>query len=529
VFDLVILGGTVIDGSGKEGFRGDVGISGEKIAAIGQFTPRMGHQAIQAEQLIVAPGFIDPHTHSDFTILQDPFAESKIRQGVTTEIGGNCGFSVFPINPAILPAVRDYTRFFPGEISWNWTDYPGYLQEMREKGIACNFGSHVGHGMIRICVKGFSGEAVQAAELEEMSRHLRSALEHGAMGLSLGLAYAPGSFADLRELIPLGRVAREFPRTLIAVHLRDEGDGVMDSVGEMIEVAEKAELPVHICHHKATGVRNWGKVEKTLRLMAEAKDKGLDLTCDVYPYTAANTTLVSLFPKEDLTAGIEGLVEKIQRPSEKVRITSHLQSQAEQVGGWENIRIATVKSAENKKWEGKNIAEIGVGRKTNEAAALMEICLEERGAVNIVLFYVREEDLEEVMRHPQAMFGSDGKILRKEGPLGEGKPHPRNFGAYPRALGRYVRERKVLSLPEAIQKMTSLPAKRLFIEKRGLIREGYYADLTLFDPEKIRDTATFDYPQQYPEGIEFVLVNGQVVLEKGQRTKALPGKIITRQ
>jgi N-acyl-D-amino-acid deacylase len=199
------------------------------------------------------------------------------------------------------------------------------------------------------------------------------------------------------------------------------------------------------------------------------------------------------------------------------------------VGGWENIRIATVKSAENKKWEGKNIAEIGAGRKTNEAAALMDLCFEERGAVNVVLFYVREEDLEEVMRHPQAMFGSDGKILRKEGPLGEGKPHPRNFGAYPRALGRYVRERKVLSLPEAIQKMTSLPAKRLFIEKRGLIREGYYADLTLFDPEKIRDTATFDFPQQYPEGIEFVLVNGQVVLEKGQRTKALPGKIITRQ
>lgn len=195
----------------------------------------------------------------------------------------------------------------------------------------------------------------------------------------------------------------------------------------------------------------------------------------------------------------------------------------------ENIRIATVKREENKRWEGKNAAEIGEGRKTDEASAIMDLCAEEKGAVNVVLFYVREEDLAEVMRHPQSMFGSDGKILKTEGPLSEGKPHPRNFGAYPRALGRYVREKKVLSLPEAIRKMTSLPARRLFIEKRGLIQEGYYADLTVFDPEKVRDTATFDHPQQYPEGIACVLVNGGVVLEKGERTKALPGKILKRQ
>jgi N-acyl-D-amino-acid deacylase len=528
VFDLVILGGTVIDGSGKEGFQADVGLEGEKIAALGKFSPQMGRLAIQAEKLAVTPGFIDPHTHSDFTILQDRFAESKIRQGVTTEIGGNCGFSVFPVDPRILPAVKDYTRFFPGEISWDWNDYPGYLRKMEGRGIACNFGSHVGHGMIRLCVKGFSGEPLQTGELEEMSRRLRDGLQNGALGLSLGLAYAPGSFASLGELIPLGRVTREFSRTLIAVHLRDEGDGVEDSVREMIEVAEKAGLPVHICHHKATGIHNWGKVQKTLGMMAAAKRKGLDVTCDVYPYTAANTTLVSLFPKEDLTEGIKGLMNNLQIPAEKERIAAYLQKQAEQVGGWENIRIATVKTSANKEWEGKNIAEIGEGRKKEKSTALMDLCFEEKGAVNIVLFYVREEDLETVLRHPQAMFGSDGKILRKEGPLGEGKPHPRNFGAYPRALARYVRERKVLSLPEAIQKMTSLPAQRLFIEKRGLIREGYYADLTLFDPEKVRDTATFDFPQQYPEGIEYVVVNGQVVLEKGQRTKALPGKIIRR-
>lgn len=529
MFDILISGGTIIDGSGKDGYRGDLGIMGEKIAAIGNFAPQMGRFVIPAEHLVVSPGFIDPHTHSDFTILQDPFAESKIRQGVTTEIAGNCGFSVFPVSRESLPAVKDYTGFFPGEISWQWSDYQGYLQEMMKRGIACNFASHAGHGMIRICAKGFSSGPVQSRELDQMSQSLRSALEQGALGLSLGLAYAPGSFADIQELIFLGRVAKEFPRALITVHLRDEGNQVIESVAEMIEVAEKAGLPVHICHYKATGVRNWGKVKKTLGLMEEAAGKGLDITCDVYPYTAANTTLVSLFPKEDLTEGIQGLMQRLASPSEKPRIALHLRNRAEQVGGWENIRIATVKREENKRWEGKNVAEIGDARKTNEASALMDLCFEEKGAVNVVLFYVGEEDLTEVMRHPQSMFGSDGKILKTEGPLSEGKPHPRNFGAYPRALGRYVRERKVLTLPEAIQKMTSLPARRLFIEKRGLIQEGYYADLTVFDPEKIRDNATFDLPQQYPEGIPWVLVNGQVVLEKGERTKALPGKILKRQ
>ncbi len=529
MFDILISGGTIIDGSGKDGYRGDLGIMGEKIAAIGNFAPQMGRFVIPAEHLVVSPGFIDPHTHSDFTILQDPFAESKIRQGVTTEIAGNCGFSVFPVSRESLPAVKDYTRFFPGEISWQWSDYQGYLQEMTKRGIACNFASHAGHGMIRISSKGFSGGPVHSRELDQMSQSLRSALAQGALGLSLGLAYAPGSFADIQELISLGRVAKEFPRALITVHLRDEGDQVIESVAEMIEVAEKAGLPVHICHHKATGVRNWGKVKKTLGLMEEAAGKGLDITCDVYPYTAANTTLVSLFPKEDLTEGIQGLMRTLVSPSEKPRISLHLRKRAEEMGGWENIRIATVKREENKRWEGKNVAEIGDARKMDEASALMDLCFEEKGAVNVVLFYVREDDLEEVMRHPKSMFGSDGKILKTEGPLGEGKPHPRNFGAYPRALGKYVRERKVLTLPEAIRKMTSFPARRLFIDKRGLIQEGYYADLTVFDAEKIRDKATFDLPQQYPEGISWVLVNGQVVLENGERTKALPGKILKRQ
>jgi N-acyl-D-amino-acid deacylase len=526
MFDLIISEGMIFDGSGKEGYRADLGILKERISAIGRLAPEMGHRLIDARDLVVAPGFIDPHTHSDFTILLDPSAESKIRQGVTTEIAGNCGFSVFPVSPESLPAVRDYTRFFPGELSWQWSDYRGYLDIMTDQGIACNFASHVGHGMIRIYTMGFSDRPPEAKVLDHMASLLKVALDQGAIGLSLGPGYPPGSYAKKEEFTLLGRLLRDFPRSLIAVHLRDEGDRLIDSVEEMIQVARETGVPVHMAHHKASGTRNWGKVEQTLGMMVEAEKKGIDLSCDVYPYTAGNTTIVTLFPKEEMRDGIQGLMKRLESPGERRRISGRLAAEADQMGGWENIRIATVKTEENKRWEGKNLREIADARGVDEASALMDLCYGEKGAVNVVLFFIREEDLEQVMRHPKSMIGSDGKILNVEGPLAEGKPHPRNFGAFPRVLRRYVKERKVLSLPEAIQKMTSIPAKRFSIENRGLIREGYFADLTLFDPERIQDRATFDHPLQYPEGIEYVLVNGEVVLDQGKRTKALPGKVI---
>jgi N-acyl-D-amino-acid deacylase len=528
MFDLIISGGMIIDGSGKEGYRADVGILKEKISAIGQLVPEMGHRLIHAEHLVVAPGFIDPHTHSDFTILLDPYAESKIRQGVTTEIAGNCGFSVFPVRSETLPAVKDYTRFFPGELTWQWSDYRRYLDILMDRGIACNFASHAGHGMLRIYTMGFSDRPPEVEVLNQMASLLKEALAQGAIGLSLGPGYPPGSYAKKEEFIFLGRLLRSYPRALIAVHLRNEGDHLIDSVEEMIDVARETAVPVHIAHHKAAGTKNWGKVEQTLEMMVEAEKKGIDLSCDVYPYTAGNTTIVSLFQNEAMRDGIQGFLKRLESPGERRRISGQLAVEADRMGGWENIRIGTVKTDANKKWEGKNIGEIAAARGIDEASALMDLCYEEKGAINVVLFYIREKDLEQVMRHPKSMIGSDGKILNIEGPLAEGKPHPRNFGAFPRVLSRYVRERKILSLPEAIRKMTSAPAKRFSIESRGLIQEGYFADLTIFDPERIQDRATFDHPLQYPEGIEYVLVNGEVVLDQGKRTKVLPGKVINQ-
>ena len=528
MFDILIRGGSIIDGTGKEAYRADLGISGDTIAAIGRFDASMGASVIDARGLIVSPGFIDPHTHSDFTILQDPSGESKIRQGVTTEVAGNCGYSVFPVNPERLSQVKEYTDFFPGELSWQWSDYEGFVKELAAFGIAPNFASHVGHGMLRLAVMGFSDETPGTEKIEEMSRHLRTNLEQGARGLSLGLAYAPGCYARKEELLALGRVVKGFSNTLITVHLRNEGDHLFEAVSEMLEVAEKTGLPVHLCHLKASGLKNWGKVARALEMMEDANRKGLEITCDVYPYVAGNTLIGYLFPKEDLTEGTYGLVARLRQDSERRRIGDHLNATAAHMGGWENIRVASVKTAKNKVWEGKNLVEMARGKGCDEATALMELFEEEEGAVMVILFLMNEEDVEAVLRHPLSMVGSDGKILSVEGPLSEGMPHPRNFGAYPRVIARYVREKRTLTLPQAIQKMTSLAAKRFFITKRGEIREGFYADLTLFDPERIQDKATFDAPKQYPDGIEYVLVNGQLVLEKGKRTSARPGKILGR-
>jgi N-acyl-D-amino-acid deacylase len=526
MYDLVIRNGIVIDGTGAEGFRADVAVAGERIVAVGNLGPVPAVREIGAEGRVVAPGFVDPHTHSDFTLVQGLPAESKLRQGVTTEIGGNCGYSLFPVAKENLPALRGSTGFFPGALSWQWSDYGDVQEELRRVGLASNFASLAGHGMIRIAAMGFSAGPPGPGELGSMADHLRKALDQGCVGLSMGLAYAPGCYAGEEELVALGRIVRSYRGGMITVHLRDEGDGVLASVAEMIRIAERTGVPVHIAHLKAAGRKNWGRVEEVLGMIDGAATRGVDVTCDVYPYTAANTMLTALFPRESLSAGVDGLLKRLEDPGEREPIRGHLRSEAGALGGWDRIRIATVRTEGNRRWEGKTAAEMAAERGIDEAEALIDLCRDEAGSVNIVLFYVDEADLERVMCHPRSMFGSDGKALAVEGPLAMGKPHPRNYGAYPRVLGRYVRERKTLALPEAIRKMTSVPADRFSLEGRGRIREGAFADLVVFDPGTVADRSTFDHPQQYPTGIEVVAVNGQVVLEQGSRTGAFPGKIL---
>ncbi len=530
MFDIVIRGGLIVDGTGTDAYQADLGILGDRISAIGQIDVSMGRLSIDASHLVVSPGFIDPHTHSDFTILLDPSGESKIRQGVTTEIAGNCGYSVFPVNARRLSQVKEYVDFFPGGLTWDWVDHEGFAQALLNTGgIGLNFASLVGHGMLCLASMGFSDETPKKNQLAEMSEYLTKNLEQGAAGLSLGLAYAPGCYAGKEELVAMGRVVKEFKNTLVTVHMRDEGDRLFDAVSEMMELAQETGLPVHLSHHKASGPRNWGKVNRSLEMMEQAARRGLEITCDVYPYVAGNTLISYLFPKEDVNEGTRGLIRRLGQASERRRIARSLELMAKQMGGWQNIFIASVKKPHNKAWEGNSIVEMATGKGCDEATACMELFEEEQGAVMITLFLMREDDVETVLRHPLSMVGSDGQILSVQGRLSEGKPHPRNFGTFPRVIARYVREKRTLSLPQAIQKMTSQAAKRFFLEKRGQIQEGFYADLTLFDLEKIQDMATFQDPKQYPQGIQYVLVNGQMVLEKGKRTPARPGRILKRQ
>jgi N-acyl-D-amino-acid deacylase len=526
MLDLLIKNGTIIDGSGAEGFPADLGIRGERVVAIGNLADAAAACVIDAQNHVVAPGFVDPHTHSDFTILQDPYCNSKIRQGVTSEIAGNCGFSLFPLLPEKIAAVKSYVSFMPGSLDWNWGSFKDIAGLLGKTGIAGNFGSLVGHGMARIMAMDFSSETAGRDQLASMSDLLAEALSQGAMGLSLGLAYPPGSYANREELTTLSRVVRCYPHALVTAHLRDEGDGLMESVEEILHVARESGVPVHISHHKATGPANWGKVHQTMEIMAAAAAGGADVTFDVYPYTAGNTTIVSLFPRWSMDKGVEGLMERLV--TERSRIAREMEAQAQRVGGWDRIVVATVKTAQNKPYEGKSIAEIAQERAVDGVSAIIDLCASERGAVNVILFYIDDQDVKAVMRHPQSMFGSDGKILKTEGPLSAGKPHPRNFGAFPRILAKYVREEKTLSLPEAIRKMTSLPAARFSLDRRGLLKEGYFADITIFDQLTVRDTATFSAPQQYPVGIPHVIVNGVAVIEGGELTGALPGKVLLR-
>ena len=526
MLDLLIRNGMVIDGSGTVGVHADIGIRGDRIAAIGNLKGAEARSVIDARDHVVAPGFIDPHTHTDFTILQDPFCNSKIRQGVTTEVAGNCGFSLFPMRPEKLSLVKSYVGFMPGALDWDWGGYEDIAALLRKTGTAGNFASLVGHGMARIMAMDFSSGRPGKGELSVMSELIGEALAQGAVGLSLGLAYPPGSYAEAEELTALAHVTHGHPKAVLTAHLRDEGDGVVRSVDEILKVARATGVPVHISHHKATGPANWGKVGETMEMMAAAARDGLDVTFDVYPYTAGNTTIVSLFPKWSMDKGVGGLIERLT--SERDRIAREMQAQAKRVGGWERIVVATVKTDENKRFEGKSIAEIAGERKVDEVSAIIDLCKTERGAVNVLLFYIDDQDVKAVMRHPLSMFGSDGKVLKTDGPLSAGKPHPRNFGAYPRILSRYVRDEKTLTLPEAIRKMTSCPAEKFSLAGRGLLKEGYIADITVFDPLAVRDTATFANPKQYPVGIPHVVVNGAVVVRDSELTGALPGKVLLR-
>lgn len=522
-FDLVIKNGMIVDGMGNEPFESDLGIIGEYIQAIEKVDPSQAKKVIDASKKIVSPGFIDIHSHSDFEPFLNPKAESKIRQGVTTELVGNCGSSAFPLKKSCFEDEEEILKEAKIEITWE--NLEGYHLLLEKRGIAVNHGTLVGQGTVRRFIIGNARRKPSTEEMEMMKKLVSDAMSQGAFGLSTGLEYIPDRFSSTDEIIELCKVIADF-KGFYATHMRSEDTFLLEAVGEALHISESACLPLQISHLKASGKENYYKIPFVFDLIERAKERGLDVSADRYPYTAYSTTLSISFPAWALDGGPQCFVERLKDRELREKMKEETMEKVVANNGWESMLINHVQNEKNRHLIGKYIQEAAdeVGQDPYEFAC--DLLISEGGNLSITGFGMSEENTASVLKHPQVMLCSDGSALAPYGPLDRGIPHPRNYGTFPRFLKVYVREKKILTLTEAIQKMTSMPARRMGLRDRGAIKKGFYADLVIFDLSRILDKATYTDPKQYPEGIDYVIVNGKVVISKGEHSGELPGKIL---
>jgi N-acyl-D-amino-acid deacylase len=532
VLDLLIRNARIVDGTGNPWFRGDVGVEGDRIVGIGRLSPTGARRTIDAGDAVVAPGFIDLHTHSDFTLPVFPRADAMVHQGVTTQLVGNCGFSPFPVERSRLDMLRAYVAAFDAGIPWSWNDAAGYAAHLEALPLGCNVVLQVGHGAVRVAVMGFDDRPPTTGELEAMQRLVAASLEQGAVAMSTGLIYVPGSYAATDELVALAQVVKRYG-AFYSSHVRGEGDTLVEAIGEALEVGRRAGVPVQLSHHKANGTRNWGRTAVTLAMIDRARAEGHDVLVDQYPYTAGSTTLAAIVPAWAMRGGIDGMAARLADPAARGRIRAALTGSGTEAGGAagaarefdpESIMIASVPDGVDRSYEGLMLTEIAAMRGEHPADTALHLLERGRGGVQMIVFSMAEEDVRRVMRHPAVAIASDGWTLS---PAAGGRPHPRSYGTYARVLGKYVREEGVLSLEEAVRKMTSLPAQRLRCDDRGRLRPGCVADLVVFDPERVADRGTFQAPHQFCEGVSYVAVNGQLVIE--QDTGARAGRVLRRR
>ena len=511
----------VYDGTGATPVVADVGVAGDRIAFLGGAEEARAHEILDCEGLTLAPGFIDIHSHSDHVLLAAPHAESKVLQGVTTEVGGNCGSSPGPMVDAVRAEAELDLAEFGMEVTWQTLGE--FFDLLETGGIALNFACLVGHNNLRAAAMGYEQRPAWQDEIRAMRGLVAQAMREGAVGVSSGLVYQPGAAADAAELGEVCRPAAQMGG-FYATHMRDEGAQLLESMQEALEVGKRSGCAVQISHHKASGEANWGLVEHSLALLDFARAAGMDATADQYPYTATSTGLHVLLPEWVQEGGAEQAARRLADEGIRRRAAAELELRPRE--DWEHIRIAQVSTDEHRWAEGLTVTELARRLEMNEAQAVIELIVRERGHVALVRFAMSEQDVERVMRHPAVMVGSDAGARATTGPLARGKPHPRCFGAFPRVLGHYVRERRVIGLGEAIRKMTRLPARRLGLEDRGVLRRGAHADLVLFDSERIADRATYEDPIQPPVGIKGVWVNGRIVARDGELTGALAGRVL---
>ena len=489
-YDLIIRGGRVIDGTGAPAFDGDVAVSGGKIAAVGQVDGEAA-RVIEAAGMAVTPGFIDVHSHDDIALINMPGMDFKAAQGVTTVVCGNCGAGAAPANETLQTFYRRGIEGILGPVAeWSWGSLPEFYATVRAAKPTVNAAFLVPHGALRVTAMGPEQRPPTDVELARMKELLAEGMAAGAVGLSTGLVYAPGAFAQTGELIELAKVVAQYDG-IYASHIRDEGARLLDAIEEAIQIGETAGVPVQISHHKASGRNNWGKTAESVPVIDAARGRGLDVTTDAYPYTAASTALAAIAPRGRLVREMDP----------------------------HDVMVASVKHQHE--YEGKRLDEIASMMDLPVEEATSRLLREEENTPSAIMFIMDEGDVRRVLQHDVCMIGSDGLPT-------SGKPHPRLYGTFPRVLGRYVRDEGLLSLEEGVRRMTSLPARKFRLADRGEVRAGAWADLVVFDPAQVADTATYEEPRQYPRGMPYVVVNGQVVVDNGKPSAVAAGQLVTR-
>ena len=526
MFDFLIKGATVYDGSLKPPKKCDVAIQKDKIAKVGLIS-EPARKTIDAKNLILAPGFIDIHSHSDYFLLIQPTADSHLTQGVTSEIGGNCGYSAAPIfGEAKLRREEEYQKYYNLKLGWQSLDE--YFKRLEKTKIALNYGHLIGHNTLRQSVMGTVNRKATSAEIQKMIEALEEGLKQGAVGLSTGLIYPPACYADTEEVIELARVCQKY-NAIFSFHMRSESDRLVEAVKEVLNVAQKTGVRVQISHLKTSGQRNWPKISKVFSLIEAAQKKGIDVQCDRYPYTASQTGLMQVLPEWTYEGGPEGLIQTLKDPEKRKRIISEIKATHPPEEDYFNkVLIMEVMSEKNKKYEGLTLSKAAETASMGVFEFLFQLLTEEKAAISAIYFTMSEDNLRQFFSKDYIFVASDSGCRAICGPLSKGKPHPRIFGTFPRVIRKYVKEEGVFTLSQAIHKMTLQPAMRFQIKNRGAVLEGYYADLVLFDFHKIKDLSDFLDPFHYAQGIQYVFVNGKLVLDQKPEVRECAGKIIRR-
>lgn len=527
--DTVLRGGRIVDGTGAPWFRGAVAIDDGTIAGVYRTRGAIpdAETVVDVDGDVICPGFIDTHSHSDLVAFEDGPLAAKVRQGITTEVLGQDGFSMAPLSrEGGAETLRRHLSALAGDVDreWTWQRLPEYFEALESSGIGPNLVTLVGHGTVRFDVMGMDDREPTAAELDEMCSLVDDALEAGAVGLSTGLIYTPCNYADTEELAALAERLEPYGRPFVA-HVRSEGRWLWDALDEFIDIGADVDVPLHLSHFKVAGAEQHGKANRAIEALEIARERGVDITAEQYPYTASSTMLSATLPPWLFAEGPETAIEHLRDEDTRERIRKEIAEwridgweNPGALAGWENVVVTNVNTDANEALEGKTIEEIAAQRDTDPVGAVCDLLVEEELGVSMLFYQLAERDVQEILTYERVAVATDG--------LFGGTPHPRVYGTYPRVLGHYVREENLLSLEAAVRKMTSLPARILGLDAKGLLRSGMDADLVVFDPKIVESRATYETPRQHPRGIDHVLVNGEFAVRNGETTGKTPGKAV---